>query len=122
MEQCKAAEPRCVKELTVEIVEDERPAHLPEPEALEDYCVKVTLPASVSRPIYSWLIKYYDLDFLTSSLPLVVAATSAFEMSSGLEGALSREMSNADFLFSQWKNTGEVVMTPRFGNRSHRRI
>ncbi len=36
VEQCKAAEPRYVKELTVEIVEHERPAHLPESEALED--------------------------------------------------------------------------------------
>ena len=43
-------------------------------------------------------------------------------MSSGLAGALNREMSNADLLFCQWKNAGEVAMTPPFGNRSHGRI
>ena len=52
-------------------------------------------------------------------MPLVIAATADFAMRSA--GALNREMSNSDFLFSQWKNVGEVVMTPRFGNRSHRR-
>ena len=30
-------------------------------------------------------------------------------------------MSNCENVFSQWKNVVEVVMTPRFGNRSHRR-
>ena len=101
IDQCKVAEPKSPRELTVEIVEDEPTAPFPEPEALEHYCVKVTLPSSKSRPNYSFFIKYYDMDFLTSSMPLVVAATAAFEMSSGLADALNREMSNADFPFSQ---------------------
>ena len=46
------------------------------------------------------MIDYYDVDFLNSSRPLVVAATAKFSMRSGLAGALNPEMSNVDFLFS----------------------
>ena len=92
-----------------------------EPPGLENYCRKISLPLTISRPDYSFFIKFHDMDFLNSSMPLVIAATADFAMSSGLAGALNREISNSDFLFSQWKNVGEVVMTPRFGNRSHRR-
>ncbi len=121
MDQCRPTEEPSAKVLQIEALDQKEPYRPIEPPGLEDYCRKISLPPSVSQPEYSFSIKYYDLDFLNSSMPLVIAATSDFAMSSGLAGALNREMSNSDFLFSQWKNVGEVVMTPMFGNRTHRR-
>ena len=121
VDQCRPTEEPSAKILQIETLDEKEPYRPIEPPGLEDFCRKISPTPTVSKPDYSLFIKYYDLDFLNSSMPLVTAATSDFAMSSGLAGALNREMSNSGFLFSRWKSVGEVVMTPRFGNRSHRR-
>ncbi len=86
------------------------PDESPEPMEVEDFCRKIIL------------IKYVCMDFLNCGMPLVVATTADFQMSSGLPAALDRELNNREFLFSQRMRVGEVASMPRFSSRSHRGI
>ncbi len=89
---------------------------------LENYCRKIQAPSHLRRPLYSRSVQYVAMDFLNCSLPLVVAATADFRMSSGLAAALNLELQNREFLFSQQCQLGEVASMPRFSSRTHRRI
>ncbi len=89
---------------------------------LESYCRRIHPPPHLHRPIYSRVIQYLAIDFLNCSLPMAVAATADFRMSSGLSAALNLELQNRGFLFSQQCSVGEVASMPRFGSRTHRRI
>ncbi len=65
---------------------DEEREHSPSPQAevveLRDYCRKVQAPAHLYCPIYSRVLQYLEVDFLNCSLPMVIAATADFHMSS----------------------------------------
>ncbi len=93
VDQCRPAEEPSSRILQIETLDQKDAPLLQEPPGLGDYCRKFSLPATIRRPDYSFFIKYYDLDFLNSSIPFVIAATAHFAMSSGLAGALTREMS-----------------------------
>ncbi len=121
LNQCRPTEELSSTVLQIETLDQNETFQPIEPPGLEDYCRKISMPPTISKPDNSFFIKYYDMDLLNSSKPVVIAATTDFARSSGLAGALNQEMVNSDFLFSQWNNVGEVVMSPMFGNRSHRR-
>ena len=68
------------------------------------------------------MLQYLEVDFLDCSLPMVIAATADFRMSSGLSAAMILELRNREFLFSQRCQVGEVASMPGFSSRTHRRV
>ncbi len=88
----------------------------------EDYCRKICLPSDVILPSYSFFIEYTRMDFLNSSMLLVVAATADFAMTSGLVATLNRELDNRELLFAQRCQVGEVACMPGLTSTSRRRI
>ncbi len=91
VDQCRPTEEPSARILQIETLDQKDLLQPIEPPSLEDYCKKIYLPPTASKPDYSFFIKNYDMDFLNSSTPLVIAATSNFAMSSGLVGTLIRE-------------------------------
>ena len=94
VDQCRPTEELSSSVLQIETLDQNEPFQPIDPPGLEDYCRKISLPPTVSKPDYSFFMKYYDTDFLNSSMPPIIAATADFAMSSGLAGALNREKSN----------------------------
>ena len=85
---------------------DEEPKHSSmeydeEMSSPEDYCRKMCPPSDVILPSYSFFIEFTRMGFLNSSMPLVVAATADFAMTSGLVVTLNLSLSITGSSFSR---------------------